>query len=144
MSPGKAVFWFIVAVVAAVLLSVGIWGATVAIADIFGRGEAHKELHSAPYRIAAYDHFHDLCVSVQDAESSLDAQFDLLTTAQDKSIVQTNIAALKAVRMHGINQYNEDAKKNYTLGQFRDSDLPWQLPATPYDKKGTHTTCSAA
>jgi hypothetical protein len=122
------------------------FGLRVATAGIVGRGNAHVKLQSANYRIAAYDHFFNVCASVQSAEGSLDAQFDLLSTLEggdDKSITNTNIAALKSVRMGAINQYNADAQKDYTLGQFKDSGLPYQLPTTSYDKKGDpKTSCT--
>ncbi len=129
------VFWLAIAS--------SLWGFSVATAGVHGRGEAKKQLQSAGYRISAYDHFFDLCASVQNDEASLDAQFDLLTTTSQTNIVEVNIAALKANRMRGINQYNADASKDYTLGQFQSSKLPYQLAALAYDKKGDpKTTCA--
>lgn len=134
------------AVVVWLAVASALWGFSVATAGIYGRGEAHKQIQSAEFRITAYNHFFDLCVAVQTDEGSLDAQFDLLaqtTDAETTRIVNVNIAALKANRLRSINQYNADAAKDYTIGQFRDANLPYQLPAVSYDKKGPHTQCAA-
>lgn len=93
------------------------------------------------YRIAAYDHFYDLCASVQDQEVTLEAQrAELATnpTEERRGQIEANIAALTANRGEQINHYNADARKNATSGQFRASDLPYQL-----DRTEEHTTCTA-
>lgn len=135
---GSAVFVLVFALVA------GIWGLRVATAGIYGRGEAHRQVQSAPSRIAAYNHFFDLCVSIQNAEAQIDAQQEALATAEDhvdKSRMTQNIAALKATRAAGINQYNADAAKDYTIGQFKDSDLPYYIAPTAYE--GNRTSCTS-
>lgn len=136
---GAAVVW--------VMLASALWGFSVATAGIYGRGEAHKQIQSAGSRIANYNHFFNLCAAIQSDEASLDAQFTALAMAEttsDRSRIQTNIAALQANRARGINQYNVNARKDYTAGQFRDSDLPYQLPTTDYTQKGEKTSCGSS
>lgn len=141
----KAVVAVVVAVALWLVLASALWGFSVATAGIYGRGEAEKRIQSAGNRIAAYDHFFNLCASVQSDEASLDAQYDRLEATTDpekRERIETNIAALKANRLKGIFQYNADATKDYTIGQFRDSGLPYQLVPSDYDQKGAvKTTC---
>jgi hypothetical protein len=134
-------------VLALVALVIGVWALAFGIswftAGPKGKLEARQQILSGQYRIAAYDHFFDLCVSVQNAEASLDAQNAELVdaTGDDRERIKANIAALTAVRLGGINQYNADALKDKQIGQFRASGLPQQLPVIPY-KRGTQTSCT--
>jgi len=118
----------------------------VATANIVGRGEAHIRIQSADFRIPAYNHFFDLCAAIQADEASLDAQSDELSAltqgTRDYNRVLTNIAGIVADRQRAIAQYNADARKDYTIGQFRDSNLPYQLDTTQH-KKGEQTSCGS-
>ena len=108
-----------------------------------GAVEQSEQIRSGSYRIAAYDHFFNLCATVQSNEAALDAQYEQLTVSTDQkdiSRVQANIAGIKAERARNIYQYNQDARKDYTEGQFRDSKLPYQLPTSEY-VKGGRTSC---
>lgn len=93
------------------------------------------------YRIAAYDHFYDLCASVQDQEVTIESQqaeLDTKPSADRAEQIQANLSALRANRGELINHYNADARKNATSGQFKSSDLPYQLDSTE-----ATTTCTA-
>lgn len=130
------------AVVWAIILATQ--GMRYATAGLFGRIEAEVQIESAGSRIANYEHFFNLCVSVQKAEAGLDAQHDALEgaeTVRERERIRANIAGLQVARLGGIQQYNADARKDYTKGRFRDSDLPWDLPETEYDTEGVHTSC---
>lgn len=127
------------------LLGMAAFGVRVMTAGIVGRGEAHIQIQSGSNRIVQYDHFFNLCASVQQAEAGIDAQTDLLESTSDsneQARIKTNIAALQMTRSNGVFQYNADASKEYTQGQFRDSSLPYQLSEEPYKAGGTKTTCA--
>jgi len=111
-------------------------------AEIKGKVEAQQEIMSGENQIARYNEFFDVCANIQSLEYSLDAQYALLENAEDQDRVRYNIAALEAQRARQIAQYNADSNKSYTWGQFRDSDLPYQLDATPYQNKGEKTKCA--
>ena len=66
----------------------------------------------------------------------------LFRSSTDYNRTLANIAANQSVRAEGINQYNADASKSYTEGQFKSSRLPYQLPAGPYEK-GESITCAS-
>jgi hypothetical protein len=132
----------VVAAVALIALPLAAWGLRVQFADVIGLGNARIQIQSAPYRITAYDHFFNLCVSVQANEASLDAQMARLEGGPSNvELIETNIAALEATRGRAIAQYNGDATKDYTIGQFRDSGLPYRLDTAPYT--GVRTQCAA-
>lgn len=127
-------------------ISFGLWEFNVHTAHFFGQGNAEIQIQQPSNQIADYDHFFNLCVSVQDQEGALDSQYDLLvsdTNPADQRWIQTNIAADRTQRLNAINQYNIDATKHWTIGQFRASNLPYQLSTATYDQKGPHTQCSA-
>lgn len=99
------------------------------------RGEVSKrnlvEANGA-YRIAAYDHFFDLCQQVQAKEASITNVQDELKTTTDQQralILNASITALRNSRADLITQYNTDSDKSYTVGQFKSSHLPYELNA---------------
>lgn len=144
-----AIKWVLVSVIAMVALAFALtwasFGINVATAGLVGRGKAHIQIQSAESRIANYEHFFNLCAAVQTDEASIDAQTQVLATAKDeddRSRINQNLGALQANRARSIYQYNVDAAKDYTSGQFRDSQLPYELSAEPYIAGGEHTQCT--
>jgi len=102
------------------------------------RGETDKKEQvegNGSYRIAAYDHFFNLCASVQSNETSIaNLQQELDGTpppsAERASQLRASITAQRNQRGESINQYNVDAAKDYTLGQFQSSKLLYHLDTT--------------
>ena len=142
---GKIIGWSLAFLVSIYLIGWAAFGIRVMTAGIVGRGQAEIQIQSPSSRIPAYNHFFDLCASVQQAEAGIDSQTDLLeasSDANDEARIRTNIAALEMTRLNGIYQYNADAAKDYTIGQFRDSKLPYRLDDSPYEAGKEHTQCS--
>lgn len=139
-----------VGIVAIALLSIGFvvaagWGIKYYTADIRGKINANEQIKSGSNRIVQYDKFFNECWSIRGLEGSLDAslgELETATTEDNKQRIQTNITGLKAARSQAIANYNADAAKNYTGGQFRDSDLPYQIKETDYIK-GYRTSCAS-
>ena len=123
-----------------------IWGFGVATAGIFGRGEAHKQIQSSEFRIESYQHFFNTCASIQ----GLEGQIDELTAqlkqfepgSREYNIISVSLTGVKGFRHTAIAKYNQDALKDYTEGQFRDSDLPYQIKDTNYPNEGGKTGCA--
>ncbi len=111
------------------------------------RGETQKRNQvegSGAFRAAAYNHFFDLCAGVQSNEASIRNLEDELhatpaPTTERVSIIMPSLTALRNARAAGINQYNADAVKSYTVGQFRSRSLPYQLSLTAKE-----TSCTTA
>lgn len=106
-----------------------------------GTEQIEQTKGNGSYRIAAYDHFYDLCASVQNSEATIAAlEQELETNPSESRVEQINasITANRANRASSINEYNADARKEDTLANFMASDLPYQLNST--DKE---TTCTA-
>lgn len=105
-----------------------------------GQVEAREQtLGSGSYRIQAYDHFFNLCASVQTTEGQIGSLEQELKTKPSKARVeqiQASLTAIRSNRIASINQYNADAAKSYTIGQFKDADLPFSLDPTTKE-----TTC---
>lgn len=128
-------------VLVAVALWWFLWGVSVFTAPVVGRGDVYREVNSKTTRLAAYNHFYDLCASVQIAEDNLDAQYALQKMkAGDQERVVTVIAGVQGTRARAIRQYNVDSQKDYTIAQFKDVGLPFQIPSGEYTGK-EHTTC---
>lgn len=85
---------------------------------------------NSDYRIAAYDHFYDTCAGVQSLEGKIGNMSEELAqtdSAQRKDILNASLTASKNKRSELITEYNADARKEATEGQFRSSDLPYEL-----------------
>jgi len=138
---GNMALWVIGLVVLGAVITASLWGFGVIFAPQIGKGEARKQINSGDFRIQAYDHFFNACASIQGLEGQLDAQKEALSTAtgDTRDRILTNIAGIQGARSQAIAQYNADARKGYTIGQFRASDLPYQLPVGAYT--GGKTSC---
>lgn len=117
-----------------VALILGIWAGVFGLrwftAGPSGALIAREQILSGPQRIAAYNHFFNLCASIQGLEGGLAAAETAqkaATTEREQERQQANLASLKTFRAQSIAQYNADAAKDYTIGQFRDLDLPFQI-----------------
>lgn len=109
-------------------------------ADFRGETAALEEILADPdRRITAYEHFFDLCASIQGHEDTIRAlQSELDGGVSDSRAEQIRgaITVNQSQRDGKIRQYNLDASKDYTVGQFRDANLPHQLDVTKEE-----TTC---
>jgi len=139
MSTGKIVFLSIMGVLAIWVLIAAIWGLGVATAGIYGRGEARKQIQSAEFHITAYQQFYNQYASIKSLEGQIDElsnQLELLepgTKAYNHTL--TSLTGTKGLRHQAIQQYNADARKSYTEGQFRAEDLPYEIPDTEYPRR---------
>lgn len=143
MKPRHVVGIVLLSLFVVIGIPVLIWMTRVETAGIRGQGNLEMTVQSAPNRWVQYNHFFDLCVSVQNAETTIDNETKRLeaeTIAKEKSHISANISAAHSTRQNGINQYNADAQK-FGAEQFRDSDLPERLDPSPYEAGGTHTQC---
>lgn len=140
--------WIIAIVVFFTLLSIAIWAGSSLFsyntANIRGKVSAQNKIKAdGEYRIGAYDSFFNECASIQTIEATIRATQNELAskpTAERREELETNITALSAARADAVNQYNADASKSYTEGQFRSSHLPFQISQT-IPTEGT-TTCA--
>jgi len=100
-------------------------------ADFRGETEQIERVQADPnYRIAAYEHFYDLCASVQTKEATAVALHEELKSGPSDSRreqINATLTALTSSRAAAINQYNADARKADTKANFLASDLPYQL-----------------
>lgn len=121
-----------------------IWGVRVATAGLVGRGEAHLKIQSAEFRLEAYQYFFNQCASVQGLEGKIDeltAQLNQLTPGtREHNYTLSSLTGTRGLRREAIAKYNQDSLKDYTEGQFRDRDLPYQLANNEYPPTGKNIT----
>lgn len=140
---GKTIAAVVGGVLLLVLLPVAFFGIRWATADIRGAGDAREQiLADGDFRIQAYQTFFDLCASVQSQEDRIDSLDQELNDENNPPTdarvgqIQSSLSAIRSTRGDLINQYNADASRSWTEGQFRDEDLPYQLNIDEED-----TTC---
>lgn len=111
-------------------------------ADFRGQtGLIERTKANAAFRQQAYDHFFDLCSAVQGDEGRIEALEEenaASPTPERRTQIQASITAVRSSRTEKIRTYNNDAAKDWTVGQFRANDLPARL-----DPNGESTTCAA-
>jgi hypothetical protein len=133
---GRIVGLFIAFIVFVGIIMIALWAFGVFTADIKGQGDVYKETHEAGYRMEAYNHFYDQFASIKGLEGSIDATVKQLSQMQpgtkDYSRIQTNLTAQQSLRHQAIQQYNADARKGYTIGQWKAADLPYQIEDSEY------------
>jgi hypothetical protein len=121
----------IVSLIIIVCVAAGVtWGVRYIAAPIEGSISAREQILSGEQRIVAYNHFYDLKAAIDSYPAQIEAQEEALTRAvsdKEKARINANIAGMKAQLVRLINQYNADAKKKYTIGQFRDLGLPYGI-----------------
>jgi hypothetical protein len=139
----KAALIVIASVLAVAAIMVGAYAIKWATADVRGNVAANEAIKADPqFRIEAYERFFNACASIQALEAQLVAQtaeLEAKPTEKRRLQIATNITALTGARGEAVAQYNADARKSYTAGQFRSSDLPFQLP-TLMPEGGTQCT----
>lgn len=121
------------------VLSIGGFLVKVWLAPFFGWGNAVIKVNDADNRIASYNHFYDLCTNVQANEGRIEAlNAELKFADKDrKGQIYATLTAISGQRSEDIAQYNNDAAKGFTIGQFRASNLPFRLDSTL-----ENTTCA--
>lgn len=101
--------------------------------------QREKTVADGDYRIAAYDEFFNSCEAIAAKERIIERYEEQLSTAEgdQKARLQAAVTGESNARDELIADYNADAAKAGTRGQFRSSDLPFTI-----DPNG-RTTCTA-
>ena len=100
-------------------------------ADFRGGVKAKEQTTgNGAFRVNTYNHFFNLCASVQSTEDAIknakDEMADKETTADRKAKLRQNITALNNSRAEDIRTYNADSANEYK-DAFRSNDLPVTL-----------------
>lgn len=113
-----------------VLVFVG-WGWRWLSAPIEGAVGMRERTNDADYRLYSYDHFYNMYAEIQTFEDKIQNQQQYLKTVDIESDeaqrIRRNINALRNRRDAVIRQYNSDARKEESRGQFLADDLPYQV-----------------
>lgn len=122
------------ALLATIVIAAALTGAGLAVryllAEVRGVVTAEEQIQSAGSRITRYEHFFDLCAAVQGNEAAIDTleiSLEAASSDRERERLTAAVNGVRAQRVRNIQQYNADARKDYTSGQFRASSLPYQL-----------------
>lgn len=130
----KVIFWGIITLL---VLFGGVMAFRYFTAEIRGIVPAEERIQSADFRIYSYEYFYNQLATVNAEEANYDAQYERLQTlvadTEEYNRVQRNLAAIKAHIERLKLQYNADARKEGTRGQFRATDLPHQIEIQPHE-----------
>jgi len=129
----RIVLYGILAFVLMFVLVIVFWGFSTGFkyftAKPSGIAEKERQVQSAEFRIYSYEHFYDMGARIESLEAKLVAQKKKIQKqkegSEEYSRTLTNIAALEGLIIENKAQYNADAKKEETRGQFRANDLPY-------------------
>lgn len=80
----------------------------------------------ADFRLYSYNTFYDLCSSVQSLEDRI-GYAEAKVEVNGSADAQTELDALLSRRSQLIRDYNSKASRDFTEGQFRSNDLPYQI-----------------
>ena len=119
-------------------------GMNYATAGLLGSVEAEVEIKSGDFRLQAYDQFFDLCEGVQVNEDVMDESWRQIQRLEVGSKAwqrkDEEFSAQYRARQEGIREYNADANRSWTVGQFRDENLAFKLDPEPYDPEERNKT----
>jgi hypothetical protein len=133
-----------------IIIIVLLWGLSFgfkwATLPFIGKIEQREQIMgSGEFRIFSYNHFFNLCQSIQQVESQYDNQYDLLqemekgTESYERQ--QRNVAVLCAEIERRKHRYNADSAKEETVSAFMQSNLPGRIEIETH-KYGNRTNCN--
>jgi len=139
----KAVGLGFLAFVGIVALVMLIWGINTSFrygtADIRGAVDLRDQtVGSGSFRMAAHDRFYNTCASIQAAEGKIKNYQEEIkggVTSERKELLSSYVLGQKNTRTELIAGYNGDAQKDYTIGQFKPSKLPYHIDPNEEDTK---------
>ena len=138
----SSLWGIVVIVILAILLTMGsILGIQYITAGPRGAVDANEQIQSGSNRIAAYEEFFSLCSSIDSQLQNIENQEDRIAATSDedqKETLESGLIALENSKNENIAEYNANAASDYTAGQFRDSDLPYQI-----DQDAEEISCGA-
>lgn len=132
---GKVIGITVAGILAIIALSVALLYLTGTIkketAGFRGEVDATEKIQAdGTFRIEAYNSFYDKCAAVQSDEARINALAEELegdVSPKRKEQIGASATAVRSSRAEKINQYNADASKDWTVGQFRNNELPYEL-----------------
>lgn len=97
-----------------------------------GKIEARQQINTGTNRIAQYERFFNDCGTIQGQQDNIEAQKATVKSlhgrAHDNAVV--TLSAMTYQLNRDVADYNANAAKSYTNGQFRASNLPYHIEAS--------------
>ncbi len=134
MGTGKIILWGILTliIIFAFIIAIGVasYGISWVAAPFQGMLEKRQEVQSGDFRLYSYEHFYDMYASAKAYTQKIENQKIRLENTEDKEErrkIRRNLNGLRNKRTEVIQEYNSDARKEESRGQFRAKDLPYKL-----------------
>ena len=110
----------------------GIWAFRYFTAPIEGQIEFREDtLGSGDFLRVAYDGFFNSCAEIQGLEDRVRNGENLLSQlvpgSEQHTRTLTNISGAQSLRDFAVRRYNVDVQKDWTIGQVRDTGLPYEI-----------------
>ena len=107
-------------------------------APIEGAVQMREITNTGNFRLQAYQSFYDRCGTIQTYETSIrqlesSLQDYLNDPDPDREMInrlRTQINGIQNQRAREVNRYNQEARQEYSVGQFRANDLPYEISVT--------------
>jgi hypothetical protein len=111
------------------VILLAIWGLSVWLSPMFGKGDAYKEVQGdGTYRNAVTTEFFNKCAAIQSAETKIDTFAKAVKNAAGDPVSQhtarTNLSAAINARAELVNQYNANVKNATVKGFLKADSLP--------------------
>lgn len=145
MSKLKITFIVIAILIVPVIIFAWSGGIQYITAPFRGMLEKREQIQaSGDFRIYSYNHFFDLCKSVQNAQSEYDSQKEVLDSMDEDEPgydrQRRTVAILKADIEQRKQKYNSDARKEETVAAFKSNNLPEHMPLGEHEQ-GERVNC---
>lgn len=131
MGTGMKIVFSVIGVIAVVLLlSAGGWAWRYYTAEVRGVVDAEEQIQSGDNRIQNYNWFFEMChtvISYRDRIQNQEKRLEYDIEAKEAERVRANIAGLRSQQARAVQKYNARARQEYTAGQFKSADLPYEI-----------------
>lgn len=107
--------------------------------------ERNQTVGSGTYRIASYEYYFDQCNTIKSDEQKIatyKAQLNVTPAPSPDQVTRLNAAIMAQTNLwiEHVNEYNSNADKERTKGQFRDDGLPEHIDPNNLTN-GIETNC---
>lgn len=123
---GLGIIGWIVIVLVAILISVAVWGLTVAFSGIRGEGDAIIENNSAENWTSAQARFEQNYAEIKSTDVKIDNAHAMWQADPDDKTLQQTYSGLVSYCLSVVADYNADAR-SFLSEDWRSADLPQQI-----------------
>lgn len=121
--------WFVTLLVVIMVAGAAIWGITVAVSEIKGKGDALTQKNSAQNWVEAQAEFNQRYQDILATDRKIGPAKVAMDADPTNTVLQTNYTGLVNYCLSEVGKYNSTARE-YLNKDFRDADLPSEISST--------------